>query len=196
MNSILRTLAATVLAACAFTTVALAEDPTAAPAAAAVPKSLYDIPLKDIHGKDTSLEQYKGKVLLIVNVASKCGNTKQYAALEELQKKYADKGFTVLGFPSNQFGKQEPGTAEQILEFCEKTYQVTFPLFEKGDVNGETAQPLYKYLTAETAPFPGKIDWNFAKFLVGKDGTIVARYKAKAWPTDAEPDIEAALAKG
>lgn len=158
--------------------------------------SLYDVPLKDIHGKDTSLAVYKGKVLLIVNVASKCGNTKQYAALEELQKKYSDKGFTVLGFPSNQFGKQEPGTAEEIVEFCEKTYQVDFPLFEKGDVNGDTAQPLYKLLTGEKSPFPGNIDWNFAKFLVGKDGKIVARYKAKEWPTgDAVvADIDKAIA--
>ena len=144
--------------------------------------SLYDIPLKDIDGKPTSLAAYKGKVLLIVNVASKCGNTPQYAALETMQKKYESKGFTVLGFPCNDFAGQEPGTAEQIKEFCSSTYSVTFPLFEKLHVKGPEQHPLYAALTGKDSPVPGPIDWNFAKFVIGRDGKIITRFKASVKP--------------
>ena len=144
--------------------------------------SLYDIPLKDIDGKPTSLAAYKGKVLLIVNVASKCGNTPQYAALEAMQKKYESKGFTVLGFPCNDFAGQEPGSAEQIKEFCSSTYSVTFPLFEKLHVKGPEQHPLYAALTGKDSPVPGPIDWNFAKFVIGRDGKIITRFKASVKP--------------
>src|SRR5208283_3689382 len=117
--------------------------------------TLYSVPLKDIDGQPTSLKAYKGKVLLIVNVASKCGYTPQYTGLEALQQKYKDKGFTVLGFPCNQFGAQEPGTAEDIKQFCSSRYQVTFPLFEKIEVNGPGRHPLYLMLAGKGAPFPG-----------------------------------------
>jgi glutathione peroxidase len=144
--------------------------------------SLYDIPLKDIDGKDTSLKAYQGKVLLVVNVASRCGNTPQYAALEALQKKYEGQGFTVLGFPCNDFMGQEPGTPEQIKQFCSSTYNVTFPLFEKLHVKGEEQHPLYAELTGADSPFPGPIDWNFAKFVISRDGKIVKRFKASVKP--------------
>jgi glutathione peroxidase len=144
--------------------------------------SLYDIPLKDIDGKPTSLAAYKGKVLLIVNVASKCGNTPQYAALEAMQKKYEAKGFTVLGFPCNDFAGQEPGTADQIKQFCSSTYSVTFPLFEKLHVKGPEQHPLYTALTGKDSPVPGPIDWNFAKFVIGRNGEIITRFKASVKP--------------
>jgi glutathione peroxidase len=158
--------------------------------------SLYDIPLKDIDGKDTSLRAYQGKVLLVVNVASKCGNTPQYAALEALQKKYQDQGFTVLGFPCNDFMSQEPGTPEQIKQFCSSTYNVTFPLFEKLHVKGPEQHPLYAELTGDDSPFPGPIDWNFAKFVIGRDGKIVKRFKAGVKPDSdgVVTAIEAAIA--
>jgi glutathione peroxidase len=159
--------------------------------------SLYDIPLKDIDGKDTSLAAYKGKVLLIVNVASKCGYTPQYAGLEALQKKYEKEGFTVLGFPCNDFKAQEPGTPEEIKTFCTSKYDVTFPLFAKDHVNGKEAQPLYAVLTGADSPFPGKITWNFNKFVIGRDGKILSRFDSKNKPESPEVTqaIEAALAK-
>src|SRR5204862_5421550 len=126
--------------------------------------TLDSIPLKDIDGKDTSLKAYKGKVLLVVNVASKCGLTPQYKTLEALQEKYKDKGFTVLGFPCNQFGGQEPGTNEEIKEFCSSKYNVSFPLFDKIDVNGPKRHPLYVALAGAESPYPGDIKWNFNKF--------------------------------
>lgn len=158
--------------------------------------SLYDIPLKDIDGKPTSLAAYKGQVLLIVNVASRCGNTPQYAALEAMQKKYESKGFTVLGFPCNDFAGQEPGTAEQIKEFCSSTYNVTFPLFEKLHVKGPEQHPLYAALTGKDSPVPGPIDWNFAKFVIGRDGKIITRFKASVKPDTQEVTsaVEAAIA--
>lgn len=158
--------------------------------------SIYDIPLKDINGKDTSLKEYKGKVLIIVNVASKCGNTPQYAGLEKLQQKYKDQGFVVLGFPCNQFGKQEPGSNEEIKEFCSKTYAVTFPMFDKLDVKGANQHPLYKELSGETSAFPGDVKWNFGKFLVGRDGKLVKRIEPGVKPESPEMvnAIEAALA--
>jgi glutathione peroxidase len=159
-------------------------------------KSLYDIPLKDIDGKDTSLKAYQGKALLIVNVASKCGYTPQYAALEALQKKYQDQGFTVLGFPCNDFMSQEPGTPEQIKQFCSSKYDVTFPLFEKLHVNGAEQHPLYAELTGADSPFPGAIGWNFTKFVVSRDGKIVNRFKSQVKPDDKEvvAAIEGAIA--
>ena len=133
--------------------------------------------VKDIDGKDVELaDAYKGKVLLIVNTASKCGYTPQYEGLEKVYRKYKDKGFTVLAFPANEFGKQEPGSNPQIKEFCTSNYDVSFPLFSKIVVKGEGIHPLYKQLTS-TEGYAGDIPWNFAKFLVGKDGQIVARFK-------------------
>ena len=145
--------------------------------------ALYEIPLKDIDGKDTSLKAYEGKVLLIVNVASKCGYTKQYAPLEAVYDKYKDQGFVVLAFPCNDFGGQEPGTNEQIKEFCSSTYDVSFPLFDKIHVKpGADQSPLYTTLTGPEAAFPGPIKWNFNKFLVSKDGTVIARFESKDSP--------------
>ena len=159
-------------------------------------QSLYDIPLKDINGKDASLKDYKGKVLLIVNVASKCGNTPQYAGLESLYQKNKDKGLVVLGFPCNQFGGQEPGSNEQIKEFCSKTYDVKFPLFDKLDVKGKNQHPLYQALSGTNAPFPGDVTWNFGKFLVGRDGKILKRIdpRTKVEAPDVAKAIDDALA--
>lgn len=159
--------------------------------------SLYDIPLKDIDGKDTSLKSYEGKVLLIVNVASKCGNTKQYTELQEIYKQYAKQGFTVLGFPSNDFGGQEPGTNLEIKEFCSTKYHVSFPMFDKVTVKGADKHPLYETLSGKESPFPGDVKWNFGKFLIGRDGKIVARFEPKTQPDAKEVTtaIEAALAK-
>lgn len=159
-------------------------------------ESLYDIELVDIDGEATSLAEYKGKVLLIVNVASKCGYTRQYAGLESLYQKYKDKGLVVLGFPCNQFGQQEPGAEADIKEFCSLTYGVQFPMFEKLDVNGPERHPLYRTLAGEASPFPGDIGWNFTKFLVGEDGQILHRYESKVEPESPElvADVEAALA--
>jgi len=158
--------------------------------------ALYDIPVKDIKGADTTLAAYRGKVLLIVNVASKCGFTKQYTGLEALYAKYKDQGLVVLGFPCNQFGGQEPGTEEQIAEFCSTKFDVKFPLFAKVEVNGPGRHPLYTALSGETAKFPGKIGWNFNKFLVGRDGQVIARYESKVAPEseDLIKAVEAALA--
>ncbi len=158
--------------------------------------SLYDIPLKDIDGKDTSLKQYKGKVLLIVNVASKCGLTPQYKALEAEYEKYKDKGLVILGFPCNQFNGQEPGTNEEIKKFCTSKYDVTFPMFDKLEVNGTGRHPLYVLLAGPTSPYPGDIKWNFGKFLIGKDGKIIKRFEPKTKPDAPEVTeaIEAALA--
>lgn len=139
---------------------------------------------------------YKGKVLLIVNVASKCGFTPQYKNLEAVYEKYKDKGLVILGFPCNQFKQQEPGTNEQIKEFCTSTYGVTFPLFDKIEVNGAHRHPLYSRLAGETSPFPGDIEWNFTKFLVGRDGKIMNRFPSRVTPDSPEATtaIEAALA--
>jgi glutathione peroxidase len=163
---------------------------------AASAESIYDIKLKDIDSKDTTLAPYKGKVLLVVNVASKCGFTKQYTALEATHQKFAAKGFAVLGFPCNQFGGQEPGSNEVIKEFCSSKFQITFPLFDKIEVNGPNRHPLYTALAGTNSPYPGNIKWNFGKFLVGKDGKILARYDSKVTPDSEEVTkaIEAALA--
>jgi glutathione peroxidase len=158
--------------------------------------SIYDIPLKDIDGKPTSLKAYQGKVLLIVNVASKCGFTPQYEGLEAVYKKYQDKGFVVLGFPCNDFGSQEPGTAEEIKTFCSSRYNVTFPLFEKLHVKGAEQHPLYAALTGKDSPVPGDVKWNFGKFLISKEGKILKRFDSKVKPDSAEVTaaVEAALA--
>lgn len=158
--------------------------------------SIYDIKLKDIDGKETSLAMYRGKVLLMVNVASKCGYTPQYAGLEALHRKYQDQGFAVLGFPCNQFGKQEPGTNEEIKQFCSSRYEVSFPLFDKIEVNGPGRHPLYSLLAGQGSPTAGDIRWNFTKFLVGRDGKIVKRFESKVKPAAPEmvQAIEAALA--
>jgi glutathione peroxidase len=157
--------------------------------------TLYDIPLKDIDGQPASLKAYKGKVLLIVNVASKCGYTPQYTGLEATYQKYKDKGLTVLGFPCNQFGGQEPGTDEEIKQFCSSKYQVSFPLFDKIEVNGQNRHPLYSVLAGKDSPFPGDIRWNFTKFLVGRDGKVLNRFDSKVKPDSAEliQAVEAAL---
>jgi glutathione peroxidase len=159
-------------------------------------QSLYDIKLKDIDGKDTTLAAYKGKAVLIVNVASKCGYTKQYSGLEATYQKYKDQGFVILGFPCNQFGGQEPGTNEEIKQFCSSKFNVTFPLFDKIDVNGANRHPLYVTLAGKESPFPGDIKWNFNKFLVGKDGKILKRFDSKVTPDSEEltKAVEAALA--
>lgn len=158
--------------------------------------NLADIPLKDINGKDTSLKAYKGQVLLIVNVASKCGYTPQYKSLETTYRKYKDQGFAVLGFPCNQFGGQEPGTNEEIKSFCSSKYDVTFPLFDKLNVKGAEQHPLYAALSGKDSPYPGDVKWNFGKFLVGRDGKIIKRWDSKAAPDGDEitKAIEAALA--
>ncbi len=159
----------------------------------AAENSIYDIPLKDIDGKAASLKAHKGKVLLIVNVASQCGLTAQYEALQALHKKYGAQGFSVCAFPCNQFGEQEPGTAAEIKTFCATKYQVSFPIYAKIDVNGEGASALYKSLKA--AGGPEKIRWNFEKFLVDAKGKVIGRFEPET-----EPDapkvvkaIEAAL---
>jgi glutathione peroxidase len=175
-----------------ITTLALAAFTAVASAA-----GLYDIPLKDIDGKDTSLKAYEGKVLLIVNVASKCGNTKQYKELQALHEKFKDEGLVVMGFPSNDFGGQEPGTNAEIKEFCSTKYNVTFPMFDKVAVKGPDKAPLYQALSGPDSPFPGDVKWNFGKFLVGRDGKIVARFEPKMKPDDAKvvEAIEGALKK-
>ena len=156
---------------------------------------IYDIPVDDIHGKKRKLDEYKGKVMLIVNVASKCGYTPQYKGLEALYEKMHSRGLEVLGFPCNQFGAQEPGTAEEIESFCELNYGVTFPLFAKIDVNGNGAAPLYKYLKKEKPGLLGSeaIKWNFTKFLVDRDGKVVERYGSNVEPDAIAPDVEKLL---
>jgi glutathione peroxidase len=148
--------------------------------------ALYDIPIHTLQGEPSSLAPYEGKALLLVNVASKCGLTPQYEGLEQLQKEYADKGFTVLGFPCNQFMGQEPGTAEEIQEFCSTTYGVTFPMFEKIDVNGAQRHPIYDELTAvaDADGEAGDITWNFEKFLVSPGGDVVGRFRPQVTPDD------------
>jgi glutathione peroxidase len=156
----------------------------------------YDIDLRTLEGEPTSLAEYEGEALLIVNVASQCGLTPQYAELQALQDKYADRGFSVLGFPCNQFGAQEPGSAEEIREFCSTSYGVTFPMFEKLNVNGPNRHPLYTQLTAvaDANGEAGDVQWNFEKFLVTPDGAV-RRFRPKTKPSDPAltQAIEAAL---
>ncbi|HWQ92150.1 MAG TPA: glutathione peroxidase [Clostridia bacterium] len=176
-----------VLAGCALA-LGLAITALAAPGSA---PALYDVPLKDIDGKDTSLKAYEGKVLLIVNVASRCGFTKQYKPLESVYRKYKDQGLVVLGFPSNDFGDQEPGSNSEIKEFCSGKFDVTFPMFDKVGVKpGPSQHPLYTALTGQSSPAPGPVGWNFGKFLVSRDGKILARFGSKDEP-DSEQVIQA-----
>ena len=149
---------------------------------------LYDHAANTLQGKPSSLREHAGKALLIVNVASKCGLTPQYTGLENIHEKFADRGFTVLGFPCNQFGEQEPGTAEEISTFCSANYGITFPLFEKIEVNGDNRHPLYAALTelADTEGNTGDIRWNFEKFLIGRDGVPALRFSPLAEPESDE----------
>ncbi|HET6883786.1 MAG TPA: glutathione peroxidase [Pirellulales bacterium] len=175
------------------------------PALAADKKGSKNVPealsfkMKSLDGKEVDLSKYKGKVVLIVNVASQCGNTPQYKGLEDLHEKYADEGLAVLGFPANEFGKQEPGSDEEIAEFCEQNYGVKFDMFSKVVVKGEGQCPLYQYLTSkETDPkFAGDVKWNFEKFLLDRDGNVVARFDPRVQPESKEvvSTIEAQLAK-
>ena len=146
--------------------------------------SIYDFTARDIDGRERSLSEFRGKLLLVVNVASHCGFTPQYKGLEALHRKYASKGVEVLGFPCNQFGKQEPGDAAEIKNFCSITYDVTFPIFAKIDVNGPAAHPLYQYLEREKRGFLGtkNIKWNFTKFLIGRDGKVLGRFAPTVTP--------------
>jgi glutathione peroxidase len=155
--------------------------------------SIYDPSLHALDGAPTSIGDYRGKALLVVNVASKCGLTPQYEGLERLQKTYGDKGFTVLGFPCNQFGEQEPGSSEEIATFCSATYGVTFPMFEKVEVNGEHRHPVYNELTAfpDSDGEAGDIQWNFEKFLVSPEGEIVQRFRPMVDPE--APEITDAI---
>jgi glutathione peroxidase len=150
--------------------------------------NFHDFKAITIDGDEKSLRDFAGKTLLVVNVASQCGLTPQYKGLEELQRKYKGRGFAVLGFPCNQFASQEPGSDEEIKNFCETRFDVTFPLFSKVDVNGDDRHPVYEYLTSqETQPDgPGDIKWNFAKFIVNKQGEVVARFDPAAEPTSKE----------
>jgi glutathione peroxidase len=157
--------------------------------------TIYDFNVDDITGKPVQLDRYRGKVLLVVNTASKCGFTPQYRGLEALYRKYRDQGLEVLGFPCNQFGAQEPGSEEEIAAFCETNYGVTFPMFAKIDVNGDATAPLYRYLKREKPGLLGTeaIKWNFTKFLVDRDGKVVARYAPNDTPEALEPDVAKAL---
>lgn len=157
--------------------------------------NVHDFNLKTIAGVDKSLGDYKGKTLLLVNVASKCGLTPQYKGLEALHGQYGERGFAVLGFPCNQFGGQEPGTEAEIQSFCTTNFGVSFDMFSKIDVNGDGQDPLYAHLTGEGAKFPGKIGWNFEKFLVNGDGEVVERFSPRTAPEDPKlvAKIEATL---
>ena len=160
---------------------------------------MWNAPIKTLKGQETKLADFRGKALMLVNVASKCGNTPQYTALEALQKKYGPQGFTVIGFPCNQFGGQEPGTAKEIEEFCSTTYGVTFPLMEKIDVNGPNRHEIYKTLTPlkDASGHDGNVRWNFEKFVVSADGTQITRFDPKTTPDDPAviAAVEQALAK-
>lgn len=169
------------LLACLMGGVAAAETP------------VLEAKVKTIDGKETTLAAYKPKAVLIVNTASQCGFTGQYKGLEELHKKFGKKGLVVAGFPCNQFGGQEPGTNDEIAKYCKSKYEVSFPMFAKIDVKGETQHELYGSLTGKKSPFPGNVGWNFAKFLVGADGTILARFGSRNDPMS--DDVVAAVEK-
>ncbi|MEW6542148.1 MAG: glutathione peroxidase [Nitrospirota bacterium] len=158
--------------------------------------SVYDFALNDIDGKPVPLGQFRGKVLLLVNTASFCGNTPQYADLQSMYERYRERGLEILAFPANNFGRQEPGTNEEIKSFCYTRYSLTFPLFSKISVAGVDKHPLYRYLT-EQSPFPGEVEWNFQKYLVDRSGRIVARYAPRTKPLSAEivQDVERELGK-
>ena len=159
--------------------------------------SVYDFTLNSIDGAATPLSSYKGKVVLLVNVASKCGFTPQYAGLEKLYEKYKDKGFVIVGVPANNFGAQEPGSNDEIKTFCSRNYNVTFPMMSKVSVKGEDKTPLYQYLTDSSAKTGGEIKWNFTKFLVDKKGNVINRFESAVTPESADmiKAVEAALAQ-
>lgn len=154
-------------------------------------KSIYEFQVKTIEGKDITLKEYKGKTMLIVNVASKCGFTKQYKGLQELYEKYKDSDFVILGFPCNQFGNQEPGSNDEIKEFCSVNYDVTFPMFDKINVNGDDAHPLYKFLKEKAPGALGtkSIKWNFTKFLIDAEGNVIERFGSAKTPEELNPII-------
>jgi len=160
------------------------------------PSSIFDFTMTDIDGNTVALSQFKGKVIMVVNTASFCGNTPQYDGLQTLYEQYRDQGFTILAFPANDFGKQEPGTNKEIAEFCYTKYALEFPLFSKITVLGENKHPLYQYLTEET-PFRGEIKWNFQKFLIDRSGQVIARYRPGMKPLTPQivEGIESALVK-
>ncbi len=166
-------------------------------AASAYAADLTQIPFKDASGKKTSLNDYRGKVMLLVNLASKCGLTPQYQGLEALYKQHRDKGFVVIGFPCNDFGNQEPGTIEDIQKFCKTEYDVTFPVMDKISVKGGKQHQLYAALTGKDGAFPGDVSWNFGKFLIGKDGKAIARFEPATKPDSAEltAAVEQAIAE-
>lgn len=157
--------------------------------------TVYDFTVNDIKGQEVSLADFKGKVLLVVNTASKCGFTPQFTGLEELYGQYKDKGLEILGFPCNQFLKQDPGTDAEISEFCSLNYGVTFPMFSKIEVNGENTHPLYQFLKSEAKGLMGseKVKWNFTKFLVDQEGKVIKRFAPNTEPKDLAKDIEAML---
>ncbi|QWU17327.1 glutathione peroxidase [Paenibacillus sophorae] len=157
--------------------------------------SVYDYHANTLRGQEESLSKYKGKVLLIVNTASKCGFTPQYKGLQEVYEKFKGRGFEVLGFPSNQFAAQEPGSSEEIQEFCQLNYGVSFPMYEKIDVNGDNAHPLYKYLTKEAPGALGSksVKWNFTKFLVDREGHVLKRFAPTTTPESIEDEIKTLL---
>lgn len=158
-------------------------------------KNFYKFNAKNIQGNDISMDKYRGKVVLVVNTASKCGFTPQFADLEKLYKTYKDQGFVVLGFPCNQFAHQDPGTNEEILNFCQINYGVSFDMFEKIDVNGEHEHPLFKFLKKETKGImPGRIMWNFTKFLIDRNGNVIKRYFPNTNPKKMEQKIKELLA--
>ncbi len=158
-------------------------------------QSVHDFSCKTPGGEDRSLADYKGKVLLIVNTASKCGFTPQFAGLEEIYEKYKDRGLEILGFPCNQFGKQDPGSNDEIMEFCQLNYGVSFPMFGKIDVNGSSTDPLYKHLKSEARGALGSkgIKWNFTKFLVNSEGEVVKRFAPATKPSQIESELKALL---
>lgn len=185
----------TLLALTMFTSPSHATEDDPKPSQNASP--IYPLKAQTLAGKTITLgETYRGRVMLVVNVASRCGFTRQYAGLQQLHEELAGEGLAILGFPCNQFGGQEPGTAEEIRDFCDSTYGVAFDLFARIDVQGDQAHPLYRYLTGETAPIEdqGPVKWNFEKFLIDHNGQLLARYRSRVTPDQMRADIEKALA--
>jgi glutathione peroxidase len=200
MRNLLPSLVFIAIGALVMNQAATAEEESKEDAKPEADQKALDHEMKTIQGKKVNLaEKYKGKVVMVVNVASKCGYTKQYEQLQALHEKYGKKGLAIVGIPCNQFGGQEPGTEKEIVQFCKSNYGVEFDMMAKVDVNGENATPLYKYLTSEkTDPkFPGKIKWNFEKFVFDREGNVVARFDSKAKPDSKEvvQVIESELAK-
>ncbi len=194
MSSAIVVAAMAALAFCALSAAALDTSQEPSPVSSSNDAPFYAFKIKSLEGADVDFGQYRGKVSLVVNTASKCGFTPQYGGLEALYQKYSAQGLVVLGFPCNQFGSQEPGSAAEIATFCQKNFGVSFPLFEKIDVNGKRASPLYVFLKQAAPNDHSNIKWNFTKFLVGRDGQVLKRYGAMEAPQGLERDIEKALA--